>query len=110
MYKNYSALYSRQAEAEVNKFLRSDHSLKEYREKIDHFKSLAGEITSMDNFVPFHLFLIDCTPIKEVRYGTLDLWAELMLFFYFARFSLFDNVASTLHNMPSSNIVFVISL
>ena len=66
MYQNYSALYSRKAEAEVNKFLNSDHSLKEYREKIDQLKSLAGEITSMDNFVPFHLFLIDCTPIKEV--------------------------------------------
>ena len=66
VYQNFSALYSRAAEADVDRFLRADHSLKEYRDKIDHLKSLAGEITSMDNFVPFHLFLIDCTPVKEV--------------------------------------------
>lgn len=70
VYKNYSALYSGKAQAEVDRFLQSDHSLKEYGEMIDHFKNLAGEITSLDNHVPLHLFLIDCTPVKEVGGGS----------------------------------------
>ena len=51
----------------MKRFLKADHSLNEYREKIDLFKNLAAEITSLDDFVPFHLFLIDCTPVKQVR-------------------------------------------
>eukprot|EP00795_Rhopilema_esculentum_P000293 gene293-9945_t len=79
VYKNYRALYSHEAQEEVDRFLKADHSLKEYRDKIDHFKNLASEITSMDNFVPFHLFLINCTPVKEFLITRANMLSQKIL-------------------------------
>eukprot|EP00794_Sanderia_malayensis_P006878 gene6878-7653_t len=79
VYEKYNSLFSHETELEVERFLLKQHILKVYRERIDHFQELASEITSLDNFVPCHLFLLDCTYIKKFLVDRANMFANKIL-------------------------------
>jgi len=61
----YKFLVSGEAEREVTDFLTSEHSLQEYREKIEHFRAVGREIAGLDDVVLFQMFHLECHDIKR---------------------------------------------
>ena len=61
----YKFLVSGEAEREVTDFLMSEHSLQEYREKIEHFRAVGREIAGLDDVVLFQMFHLECHDIKR---------------------------------------------
>lgn len=65
-YDAYNYLLSNQCDDDIEKFLRKERSLEEFRTKIDHLKELIAKIVVMPINVPMNLFLIDCSIINQV--------------------------------------------
>ena len=61
----YKFLISGEAERDVDTFLGSDHTLQEYKEKIDSYRSVAREISGLDDVLIFHMFRLECHDIKH---------------------------------------------
>jgi len=61
----YKFLVLGEAEREVTDFLTSEHSLQEYREKIEHFRAVGREIAGLDDVVLFQMFHLECHDIKR---------------------------------------------
>ena len=61
----YKFLVSGEAEQEVADFLASEHSLQEYREKIEHFRAVGREIAGLDDMILFQMFHLECHDIKR---------------------------------------------
>ena len=70
-YKAFNYLLSKQCEDEIDKFLRKDRSLSEYRKKIDYLKLLYSQISVLPLEVPMNLFWIDCSKLNEVNSSLL---------------------------------------
>ena len=61
----YNSLISGEAESHVSNFLESEHTLQEFTEEIDRFRSLAREISALDDVVTFDMFHLECHDIKH---------------------------------------------
>ena len=64
--EKYTCLISGEAQEQVEDFLnQAEHTLAEYKEKIQHFRDLSREITCMDDVVWFDMFQLECHDIKH---------------------------------------------
>ena len=61
----YKFLISGEAKLDVDTFLESDHTLQEYKEKIDSYRSVAREISGLDDVLIFQMFRLECHDIKH---------------------------------------------
>ena len=46
-------------------YLESDHTLHEYKEKIDYYRSVTREISGLDDVLIFQMFRLECHDIKH---------------------------------------------
>ena len=66
-YEPYKYVNSNECELDIEKFLRKDKSLKEYRKKIDYLLSYINDISLFPLQVPMNLFLVDCSKLNQVK-------------------------------------------
>ena len=67
---------SGEAERDVETFLNDeDHTLDDYKVKIQHYRELALEIAALDDVVIFHMFVLECHDIKR---GLIELAQNLI--------------------------------
>ncbi|XP_014782749.1 dynein axonemal heavy chain 3-like [Octopus bimaculoides] len=64
-YMKYADLLNRKAQQDVTAFLKEQHSIHEFREKIDAFQDLKNEIAVLYVTVPLSMFSLDCTLLNE---------------------------------------------
>ena len=66
-YEPYKYVNSSECETDIEKFLRKDRSLKEYRKKIDYLLSYIDDMSLFPLQVPMNLFLVDCSKLNQVN-------------------------------------------
>ena len=74
--EKYESLVSGKTEQEVQDFLRADqHSLAEYKAKIQYFHELSTEISGLDDVVLFEMFQLEC---HDIKHGLSEMVQNLM--------------------------------
>lgn len=64
--EKYDCLVSGEAEEEVLRFLSdADHTLAEFKDRIQYYRELSLEISALDDVVLFDLFQLECHDIKH---------------------------------------------
>lgn len=64
-YKKYSNLLNKKADQEVTLFLKDQHSIETFKEKIDSYQDLMNEIALLYITVPLSMFCLDSTELNE---------------------------------------------
>ncbi|XP_063446016.1 dynein axonemal heavy chain 3-like isoform X5 [Mytilus trossulus] len=71
-YKKYANLLNNEAEQEVAAFLREDHSIEAYKQKIIAFNKLREEIALLRITVPLSMFCLDCVALNDDLCGRAE--------------------------------------
>lgn len=70
---------------DIERFLRKDRQIKEYRKKLDFLKDLVAKVQVLPLRVPMNLFLIDCSRMNRV--GAIPLSFLIFYTLIFVEFS-----------------------
>ena len=66
-YSSFSYLLSKDADSQIDKFIKREKPLRDYIKEIEKQKKMAWEVGSLPIYVPMHLFMLDCSLINQVQ-------------------------------------------
>lgn len=67
-YTAFNYLITNDCVNDVERLLKKERHIKDYRKMLDYLKHLVGQITLLPLKVPMNLFLIDCSKINQVNF------------------------------------------